>query len=200
MLARRVAIAAIVVSILVVGSLLSVPEDGTSEETYLFVLNAKSGTLELESDGSHTLTLIDMSDITLAFADRPIRQAHIMSTADFVSSYDMFFGDNPPNAALSFMLDDDATEMEMAVFIISNPRYDADNKILTYSATLIPLDGVMEGVSSEDTPLSELPARFGHSSMLIDSTNVKIRYVNKSMNPDEPSIIIFDKNEAPTDD
>jgi hypothetical protein len=140
MLVKRVAMAAIVVSILVVGSLLSFSEDGTIEETYLFVLNARSGTLERESDGSHTLTLIDMSDITLAFADRPIRQAHIMSTADFVSSYDLFFGDNPPNAALCFMLDDNATEVEMAVFTICNPRYDADTKILTYSATLIPLD------------------------------------------------------------
>lgn len=197
---RRLVIVSILAVVVVAGVLFIVFRKDSGDPSYLFLLNAGNGTLEQKTDRNYKLTLSDVSDITVVFSDRPIRQAHIIHTADFAASFGDLFGDDPPNAALNFMLDDAQTEADYAVFIIHNPKYDADAEIFTCDVEIIPLDDSMEGVSSDDVALLNLPTAFAHSTLFVDSTDVKVTYVNNSLNPDQPTIFVFAKNVVPTFD
>lgn len=170
------------------------------EVSYLFLQHAGGGTLEQASGENYIITLNNISEITMVFADRPIRQAFPIHTDEFTSAFDEFFGDEPPNAALNFRVDDGGTQVDAAVFVLSEPRYDVDARTLTYSAVLIPLDEETVGVTSDDRPLTKLPAKFEDASLFIDPTDVKITYVNNSLNPDQPTIFVFSKNLVPTFD
>ena len=197
---RQLATIIILVVAIVIGVLFFSSRCTSADESYLFLLSADSGAFEKESSATYKLTLYDVSDITVVFADRPLRQAHIIHTTEFADSYDELFGDDPPNAALNFMLDDSESEADFAVFVIRNPKYDADAEVFTCIVEIIPLDNSMEGVSSEDVPLLELPTAFAHSGLFVDSTDVKVTYVNNSLNTDNPTIFVFSKNLVPTFD
>lgn len=170
------------------------------EAGYLFLQHAGSGTLEQGSGEKYTITLSNVSEITMVFTDKPIRQAFPIHTDEFASAFDEFFGDDSPNAALNFRVDDGDTQVDAAVFVLSEPRYDVDARTLTYSAVLIPLGEEAVGVTSGDSPLAELPSEFQDASLFIDPTDVKITYVNNSLNTDNPTIFVFTKNEVPTFD
>lgn len=200
MFKRRLAIVSAMVVVVIAGVLFIVFRNDSGDPSYLFLLNARNGTLERETDRNYKLTLFEVSDITVVFSDRPIRQAHIIHTVDFIASFADLFGDGPSNAALNFMLDDTQTEADFAVFIIRNPMYDVDAEVFSCNVEVIPLDDSIEGVSADDMPLLNLPTAFAHSSLFVDSTDVKVTYVNNSMNPDQPTIFVFTKNLVPTFD
>jgi hypothetical protein len=104
----------------------------------LFVLNARGATL---ADGKLTLTGVSPSSI--AFADRPVRAAGHIETAQFVEKWNE--GEDqanidPPNATVSVL---SGASVSDAVVTISKPVIDGEN--LTFTAVV--LEGSLEGAS-----------------------------------------------------
>lgn len=137
--------------------------DKTDAESvsYLYVQEAEGGTLVEEASGDYTLTLHDVSESTVVFSDRPVRDAFTMTTAEFVESFDVDFAGDPPNASLSFELATGGAP-SVAVFTIDHPIYNEDAGTLSYRVKDI-------GLSVED-PV-ELPVSFGAASLFIDTFN-----------------------------
>jgi len=114
----------------------------------LFVQSAHGMT---SSDGS--VTFHGLSHSTLFFSDRPQRVVGHMSSKKFVDQWgegEDSFAEDPPNAVISFLENDEATPEEVTVEIM-NPAIDGNT--LTYK--IIVLDG-------------KLPAKAGPCSLFID--------------------------------
>jgi len=129
--------------------------------SYLFVQEAEGGTLVEEASGDYTLTLHDVSESTVVFSDRPVRDAFTMTTADFVESFSVDFAGDPPNASLSFELATGGAP-SVAVLTIDHPIYNEDAGTLSYR--------VMDIGLSVEGP-AELPASFGAASLFIDAVS-----------------------------
>ena len=104
----------------------------------LFVLNARGATL---ADGKLTLTGVSPSSIV--FADRPVRAAGHIETAQFVEKWNE--GEDqanidPPNATVSVLSGADVAD---AVVTISAPVLEGDN--LTFDAVV--LEGALTGAT-----------------------------------------------------
>ena len=102
-----------------------------------------------------TLRLVDVSQQTLYFSDRPVRIAGHLKMADYLKEWTAKagknnFGDDPPNATLS-VYEPGQPDNTVAVVEINNPRMDGSD--LTYNFKLI------EG---------NLPAKGGATALFID--------------------------------
>ena len=104
----------------------------------LFVLNARGATL---ADGKLTLTGVSPSSI--AFADRPVRAAGHIETAQFVEKWkegEDQANIDPPNATVSVL---SGASVADAVVTISAPVLEGDN--LTFDAVV--LEGALGGAT-----------------------------------------------------
>lgn len=100
-----------------------------------------------------TLTFHGLAHATLFFADRPQRVVGHLSSSTFIDQWgegDNSFAEDPPNAVVSFLEDEDTVPEEVTV-ILRDPQLNEDT--LTYKVEV--LDGV-------------LPARAGPCSLFID--------------------------------
>ncbi len=113
---------------------------------FLFVQNSESVKF-----GEGTVTMQNVSPMTIAFADRPERIAGQMPTSSFVPMWgqgkDSFLKD-PPNATLSVM---DEKQVTSLVVTLTNPRLDGSD--LTYDVK------ILEG---------KVPTHAGSGSLFID--------------------------------
>ena len=122
-------------------------DDGMVE--LLFVQRSRGMTYE-----KGALTLVDVDPDTLYFADRPQDIAGFLSykeLVDMVGSGPDSFRDDPPNATLIILEDEDAAEVVME--LSEPPRVDASNLVF-------PGINIIEG---------ELPAVGGVSALFIDT-------------------------------
>ncbi len=103
-----------------------------------------------------TLTLRSVSAVTTTFSDRPERASGAITTAEFVSTFDRAFGDDPPNATVSSL---DRGRGEFTVEL-SDPRYEEATRTLTYAVRPIDAQG------------SDLPRQLGRVSVFIDPDTV----------------------------
>ena len=86
------------------------------EPEWLMVMNAETGEFQKDTTGAdYTLSLTGLSAGTLAFTDRPDREAQTWDTAAFLDAWASDFGDDPPNAVVS------ANGVRVAV-TLSDPR------------------------------------------------------------------------------
>ena len=112
----------------------------------LYVQSAKSVAY---ADG--VLTLNGLAPNTLYFSDRPDRVVGHVTSQEFLDGWDEgpdSFAENPPNADLSILGEDDITNI---VVVLTNPALEGD--VWTYNVEI--LDG-------------ELPTSGGPSSLFID--------------------------------
>ena len=122
-------------------------DDGMVE--LLFVQRSRGMTYE-----NGALTLVDVDPDTLYFADRPQNIAGFLSykeLVDMVGSGPDSFRDDPPNATLIILEDEDAAEVVME--LSEPPRVEASNLVF-------PGINIIEG---------ELPAVGGVSALFIDT-------------------------------
>jgi hypothetical protein len=122
--------------------------DGKSTEL-LFVQTAHRVSFD-----NNRMTLHDVSPTTLFFSDRPERITGHQGTAVFLENWSKgsnSFAQNPPNAAL-VILDDDDSEVAEVVVELENPRLANNN--LSYEVT------VLEG---------KIPSSGGVSALFIDA-------------------------------
>ena len=145
--------------------------DAHQSESNLLVQTAEGGGFT-GSGQDVTLTLHPVSAVTTAFSDRPERDSGSITTAEFASSFDQAFGEDPPNATISSL---ERGRGEFTVEL-SDPRYDEATRTLIYAARPIGADG------------SDLPGRIGPVSVFIDS-DICLTYVNNSS--DEPGGVII---------
>jgi hypothetical protein len=104
----------------------------------LFVMNARGATL---ADGK--LTLTGVSPNSIVFADRPVRAAGHVETAQFVSTWKQGedqFNIDPPNATVSVL---SGAGVADAVVAISAPILEGDS--LTFTAAV--LEGTLDGAA-----------------------------------------------------
>jgi hypothetical protein len=102
-----------------------------------------------------TLRLMNVSQQTVYFSDRPVRIAGHIKMADYLEEWTAKagkdnFGDNPPNAALS-VYEAGKPENTLAIIEISQPRVDGSDLLYSYK--------LIEG---------ELPASGGATALFID--------------------------------
>jgi hypothetical protein len=105
----------------------------------LFVLNARGATL---ADGK--LTLIGASPNSIVFADRPVRAAGHVETAQFFETWragEDQFNIDPPNATLS-VLGADGSVVD-AVVTISAPTLEGENVVFD----AVVLEGTLDGAT-----------------------------------------------------
>jgi len=124
------------------------PAVQTDKFEALFVQSAQKVT-----SGDGALTLHGLAPSTLMFSDRPERIVGHLTTAQFVDGWghgENSFLEDPPNAVLSFLADDDETPEDVVV-TLTNPQLEGEG--LTYNVD------VLEG---------ELPGTTGPCSLFID--------------------------------
>ena len=136
------------------------PETTATQPSFLFMQTAHSGTLSLaKADGTRTLTLKDVSPVTVYFSERPDRETGHELTEEFISQWNKEsdnFMSNPPNAALDIIGDD---SQSIAIVELMKAKYDVQNKTLEYEVII--LDNETDGA---------LPQSFGEAALFIDST------------------------------
>ena len=100
-------LAALVFAVVKISTSCSEPEMTATQPSFLFMQTAHSGTLSAkEGDGKRTLTLNDVSPVTVYFSEKPDREAGHESTAEFIAEWSVgedSFEANPPNAALDII-------------------------------------------------------------------------------------------------
>jgi len=108
-------------------------QNGVHAADFLFVQTATGATL------NGTLTLTGVADMTIYFADRPVRVAGRTSTEDFLTLFEPSgtFSEDPPNAALECEVDGMATT---TIVTITMPALSTTNDgmmTLTYEANVV---------------------------------------------------------------
>ena len=141
----------------------------TNSASYLFAISAKRGTIAgIGADTGKeilTLTLKGVNDHATQSADRPFRDAYVLTTSDLSQHWRKWFRESPPNAVLTFNLRGDPMPHSIVVEL-KKPRYRVGAHTLTFTARHI-----HRGQGSKDAPLvhRRAPARFVHGSLFIDS-------------------------------
>ena len=139
----------------------------------LFIQTAHSGTY-FEKDGRNILTLVEVSPSTVWFTDRPHRVTGHELTEMFAANWgygEDSFADDPPNAALDILDNDDNND----VFIVelTNAHYDPDAQILQYDVII--LEEATDGLShySKDADMT-IPQTFGPAVLFIDNADPSV--------------------------
>lgn len=142
----------------------SAPEE-EDVPSWLFSTSASGGTFATAEDGTHTLTLAEVSPNITAFTDRPDRDTAIIPVDLLVSSWDQVFADSPPNAVL--VEHDPIGDTDSFVVTLSNPNLDGTT--LSFTATIVEgKDHSAQIPGLTPAPYAEPPAEFDGVSLFID--------------------------------
>ncbi|PQM61013.1 MAG: hypothetical protein CL523_02545 [Actinomycetales bacterium] len=106
----------LIFTVILAGVAVTAHTNNEAQPEWLMVMNAETGEFQKDTTGEdYTLSLTGLSAGTLAFTDRPERQAQTWDTAAFLGAWASEFGDDPPNAVVS------ADGVRVAV-TLSNPQ------------------------------------------------------------------------------
>ena len=150
--------------------------DAAAAAEYLWMLSASGGTITGIGDDTGTealtLTLTGVGDHATQFADRPARDAFVISIPDFADRWGDWFGSTPPNAVLSYRIAGDDRPHGI-VLEIDDPAYDPGAGTLTFTARHLhrgsdPHPNAIAPIAV--TPRS-VPASFASASLFIDSAD-----------------------------
>ena len=147
-----------------VSSTAATTPDGGDVEQMLAVVNAGGGTFT-ETDSGYLLTLTDIVPRVIWFVDRPARGTGTMPIDELV---DVFFGSDPPNAALEVFSDPAAGTV--VIVELMNPRYDSDQGILELDARVL-ADEQIPPISLRDHRArvsGDVPSEFGAAALFLD--------------------------------
>jgi hypothetical protein len=145
-------------------------ETGTAPaEGFLFTVESARGTTRKLQHTAEverfTLTLVGVAPVT-RFADRPFRDASILSPRSLAANWQNWFEGDPPNAVLTFARAGRAPGS--MVVALTRPRYSATERTLTFSAFREKRihDPANQGADWERL---SLPSAFNSASLFIDS-------------------------------
>lgn len=135
-------IPAIVISVLV-GAVLAtaawwVRGSWSNQEPEWLLSIAGSSALSVPNgDGTHTVTLSDVSPLVVAFTDRPQREADSWVTTDVVNNWSDLFVGSAPNAVLAGQRED-GSYIEVPITVTSPSLQDSS---LVFTGVALPGDG-----------------------------------------------------------
>lgn len=138
------------------------------------MLTAAGGTIDGigkdTGDEVLTLTLSGVNDHATQFADRPARDAYVISTLDFADRWDDWFGSTPPNAVLSYQVAGEARPRGI-VLEIDDPEYDSGAGTITFVARHLHRgsDPHPDAIAPIEVARRGAPASFRSASLFIDS-------------------------------
>lgn len=144
--------------------------------SYLFTVDAVSGSTVADaplsgSDERFTLSLRGVEPVT-KFADRPFRNASVMSPAALVANWKSWFATSAPNAVLTYSVGAGKAPQSIVV-TLGQPRYSSSGRTLTFPAsrTYRTLDPSQKG-SNWVRPAT--PRSFVGASLFIDDAGSSV--------------------------
>lgn len=168
-------VTSISVAVALAAGLLAGAPAASGAVSYLFDVSARGGRISgigADTGREHlTLTLTGVADVANQFADRPVRRAYAISTAELVRGWSTWFAKSSPNAILAYTLPGDPLPHN-AVFVLSKPRYDRAKRTLTFEARHIHREVQLSPKAQKvlrDKPIWRAPASFSAASLFIDS-------------------------------
>jgi hypothetical protein len=135
--------------------------------TYIFIQQGTGGSFMNDSSGNYTLTITGVIPYTVAFSDRPARNASFVKMETFLTGFN-FDPQNPPNAAV--MIQNASEDHDVVIVELTSPKYDAGKQTLTYTAKLTK-DFAFESKWANDLTIRAdpaLPEKFGEVVLAID--------------------------------
>jgi hypothetical protein len=145
-------------------------DKSSSSESWLFSQSAKSARFVDSGGGTYTLTLNDVDPHTVAFTDRPDRDASILGVEGLISQWPVDFADSPPNAVtVGHSLYGSGVEDSVVVELV-NPVLDGTT--LTFTTRLLGTEEFSSAARSiANTVYSTPPASMGAVTVFIDNAN-----------------------------
>lgn len=157
---------------------------------FLFIQHGESGSISKVNSTTYSLQLNDLADNIVLFSDRPERIVDTQSIQEFIGNWtegEDSFKIDPPNAALTF-LEDDNQKLDTLVVELYDIEYDSTQNVLKYDFTFL------DNTTAESLP--DLPYNTGESILVIDSVPYTITVINRS--DSDNNFMIFQK--PPNDD
>lgn len=168
----RAAACAAAIALTVAGCAAGDANEG-AEESFLWVVTAAGGTVDAHDDRTLVLTLTGVSDQATQFADRPFRDAYLLPTAELAESWAGWFGDDPPNAALTFTPAGGTTPLSVVVEL-SDPVYDAGTLAFTAVRVAEEPEVHPDAAGAVDVAPTVLPDELEAVSLFIDSADDRV--------------------------
>lgn len=153
---------------------------------FLFIQHGESGTISKINSTTYSLQLNDLADNVILFSDRPNRIVDTQSIQEFIGNWTQgedSFEIDPPNAALTF-LEDDNQKIDALVIELYNIEYDEEQNILKYDFTFLH--------NTTAASLPDLPYKTGESILVIDSVPYSITVINRS--GESGDMMVFQKH------
>lgn len=152
---------------------------------FLFIQHGESGSISKINSTTYSLQLNDLADNVILFSDRPNRIVDTQSIQEFIGNWTQgedSFEIDPPNAALTF-LEDDNHKIDALVIELYNIEYDEEQNILKYDFTFLD--------NTTAASLPDLPYKTGESILVIDSVPYSITVINRS--GESGNMMVFQK-------
>ena len=133
-----------------------------SEQIFLSLQHAQSGTISEINSTFYNLELNNVADETIEFSEHPDRIVKTISTGEFITEcWDLEtpnnYQENPPNADLITHDNESNTQIDFIIEIYS-PVYDEIKNTLNYNFKLV----------SNTTTFTDLPKEIGKTALFID--------------------------------
>jgi len=144
---------------------------GSAETTprYLFLLYSDAGELQPRADGSYLFRMKSVWETVVGFADRPFRSASSTTLDRWLDGWENNgFDTNPPNAAITMLIEGSVEITDWAIMTLRNPRR-GEGDSLEFDATFLQLP---EGRPAFFPTVfgSEPKASFLTTQVFVDST------------------------------
>lgn len=150
-------------------------DQAATQPEYLFSLNTDRGTSTRVGKDSgeqrFVLTMHGVSERATQFADRPFRNAYLLSTRTLIKKWGTWFGDSPPNAVLTYTDPKRSKDPAPSTIVVKllKPRYSPKTDTLRFTAqhlhrSVSPVNG-----DKVRLPNRRPPARFTRGSLFIDT-------------------------------
>jgi predicted transcriptional regulator len=152
------------------GQIIKPESDDPEQEglSLLFIQTANSGTF-IQKDGRNILTLVEISETTVWFSDRPHRATGYELTELFVAKWaegEDSFEVDPPNAALEIL--DNTGDSDVIIIELTNPVYSSESEMIQFDVII--LEEASDGLSHYSKNLdATIPSTFGKSALFIDN-------------------------------
>gem|GEM_PF-1013344 len=153
---------------------------------FLFIQHGESGSISKINSTTYSLQLNDLAENVILFSDRPNRIVDTQSIQEFIGNWTQgedSFEIDPPNAALTF-LEDDNQKIDALVIELYNIEYDEEQNFLKYDFTFLD--------NTTAASLPDLPYKTGESILVIDSVPYSITVINRS--GESGDMMVFQKH------
>jgi hypothetical protein len=159
-------------------SVMSIKKPDSGQLSLLFLIHAKESKI-IQENTEWKLTLINPDTRVEYFSDRPQRLMGQGSLGQFITLWNEWgFVQNPPNAAISFLGEQDSKNNVMMVSL-QDPTYNSDSKELSFRIN--PLQEIPQSLQKLQQQAGEVVAKDGLSAtVFIDNAIVSSRPENQT--------------------